>query len=71
MKRKPKRRDTWLRYEAEKKAIAARGLSNAEYEKAVRRSHEKESSSHLSRLWRPGQMASEESNRRNQHGIYF
>ena len=36
MKRKPKRRDTWLRYEAEKKAIAARGLSNAEYEKAVR-----------------------------------
>lgn len=36
MKRKPKRRDAWQRYEAEKKAIAARGLSNAEYEKAVR-----------------------------------
>lgn len=36
MKRKPKRRDTWRQYEAEKKAIAARGLSNAEYEKAVR-----------------------------------
>lgn len=36
MKRKPKRRDTWRRYEAEKKAIAACGLSNAEYEKAVR-----------------------------------
>lgn len=36
MKRKPKRRDTWRRYEAEKKAIAARGLSSAEYEKAVR-----------------------------------
>lgn len=35
VKRKPKRRDTWRRYEAEKKAIAARGLSNAEYEKAV------------------------------------
>lgn len=36
MKRKPRCRDTWRQYEAEKKAIAARGLSNAEYEKAVR-----------------------------------
>lgn len=36
VKRKPKRRNAWRQYEAGKKAIAARGLSNAEYEKAVR-----------------------------------
>ena len=34
--RKPKRRNAWRRYEAGKKAIAARGLSNAEYERAIR-----------------------------------
>ena len=33
--RKPKRRGRWRRYEAEKKAIAARGLSNAKYERAI------------------------------------
>ena len=34
---KPKRRrgNRWRRYEAEKKALAARGLSNVEYERAV------------------------------------
>lgn len=36
VKRKSKCRDAWRKYEAEKKAIAVRGLSNAEYEKAVR-----------------------------------
>lgn len=34
-RRKPKRRTRWRQYEAEKKAIAARGLSAAEYEKAI------------------------------------
>ena len=34
-RRKPKRRNRWRRYEAEKKAIAARGLSAEEYEKAI------------------------------------
>lgn len=34
--RKPKRWNRWRRYEAEKKAIAARGLSPADYEKAIR-----------------------------------
>ena len=36
MKRKPKRRNSWRRYEAEKKALAARGLAQAAYEKALR-----------------------------------
>lgn len=36
MKRKPKRRNVWRRYEAEKKAIVARGLPPADYEKAIR-----------------------------------
>ncbi len=36
MKRKPKRRKSWRRYEAEKKALAARGLTPAAYEKALR-----------------------------------
>ena len=36
MKRKPKRRKSWRRYEAEKKAQAARGLSPAAHEKALR-----------------------------------
>ena len=36
MKRKPKRRNRWRRYEAEKKALAARGLTPAAYEKALR-----------------------------------
>nr|DAG42473.1 MAG TPA: hypothetical protein [Bacteriophage sp.] len=35
MKKKPKRRDRWRRYEAEKKALAARGLTPAAYEKAL------------------------------------
>lgn len=35
MKRKPKRRNRWRRYEAEKKALAARGLTPAAYEKAL------------------------------------
>lgn len=36
MKQKPKRRNRWRRYEAEKKALAARGLPPAAYEKALR-----------------------------------
>lgn len=36
MKRKPKRRNSWRRYEAEKKVLAARGLTPAAYEKALR-----------------------------------
>lgn len=37
MKRKKwKRRNRWRRYEAEKKALAARGLAPAAYEKALR-----------------------------------
>lgn len=35
MKRKPKRRSQWKKYEAEKKALAARGLPPAAYEKAI------------------------------------
>lgn len=35
MKKKPKRRDRWKRYETEKKALAARGLTPAAYEKAL------------------------------------
>ena len=35
MKRKPKRRNRWRRYEAEKKALAARGLTPAAYGKAL------------------------------------
>ena len=34
MKKKPKRRNRWRRYEAKKKALAARGLTPAAYEKA-------------------------------------
>ena len=37
MRKKAKcRRDRWRRYEAEKKALAARGLTPAAYEKALR-----------------------------------
>lgn len=36
MKRKPKRKSKWKRYEAAKKALAARGLTPAAYEKAVK-----------------------------------
>lgn len=37
MRRKVKhRRNKWRRYEAEKKALAARGLTPAAYEKALR-----------------------------------
>lgn len=36
MKRKPKRKSRWKRYEAEKKVLAARGLAPAAYEKAVK-----------------------------------
>lgn len=36
MKRKPKRKSRWKRYEAEKKVLAARGLTPAAYEKAVK-----------------------------------
>ena len=36
MKRKPKHRNRWRRYEAEKKALAARGMTPAAYEKALR-----------------------------------
>lgn len=36
MKRKPKHRNMWRRYEAEKKALAARGMTPAAYEKALR-----------------------------------
>ena len=35
MKQKPKRRNRWRRYEAKKKALAARGLTPAAYEKAL------------------------------------
>lgn len=35
LKRKRKRRNAWRRYEAEKRAIAVRGLSAAEHEKAI------------------------------------
>lgn len=35
MKQKPKRRNRWRRYEAEKKALAARGLTPAAYEKGL------------------------------------
>lgn len=35
MKRKPRPRNRWRRYEAEKKALAARGLTPAAYEKAL------------------------------------
>ena len=41
MRRKPKRKSKWKRYEAEKKALAARGLTPAAYEKAVRELAEK------------------------------
>lgn len=37
MRRKPKRRNRWRRYEAEKKALAAQGLSPAAHEKALRK----------------------------------
>ena len=37
MKRqKRKRRNMWMQYEAEKKALAARGMTPAAYEKALR-----------------------------------
>lgn len=36
MKQKPKRRNRWRRYEAKKKALAARGMTPAAYEKALR-----------------------------------
>lgn len=36
MKRKSKRRNSWRRYEAKKKLLAARGLTPAAYEKALR-----------------------------------
>ncbi len=36
MKRKPKRRNRWRRYEEKKNALAARGLTPAAYEKALR-----------------------------------
>ena len=36
VRRKPQRRKAWQQYEAEKKSIAARSLSPAEYERAVR-----------------------------------
>lgn len=36
MKQKPRRRNRWRRYEAKKKALAARGLTPAAYEKALR-----------------------------------
>lgn len=36
MKKKPKPRNKWKKYEAEKKALAARGLPPAAYEKAVK-----------------------------------
>ena len=36
MRRKAKRRNRWRRYEAEKKVLAARGLSPAAHEKALR-----------------------------------
>lgn len=35
MRRKPKRRNRWRRYEAEKKALAARGLPPAAHEKTL------------------------------------
>ena len=35
MKRKPKRRNRWRQYEAEKKALVARGMTPAAYEKAL------------------------------------
>ncbi len=35
MKQKPKRRNRWRRYEAKKKALAARGLTPAAYGKAL------------------------------------
>jgi hypothetical protein len=35
MKQKPKRRNRWRRYEAKKKALAARGLTPAAYRKAL------------------------------------
>lgn len=34
--KKWKRRNRWRRYEAEKKALAARGMTPAAYEKALR-----------------------------------
>ena len=36
MKKKPRPRNKWKRYEREKQALAARGLSTADYEKAIR-----------------------------------
>lgn len=36
MKRKSKQGNRWKRYEEEKKALTARGLSQADYEKALR-----------------------------------
>lgn len=36
MKKKPKSRNKWKRYEWEKQALARRGLSPAAYEKAVK-----------------------------------
>lgn len=36
MRRKPKRRNRWRRYEARKKALAAQGLSPVAHEKALR-----------------------------------
>ena len=36
MKRKSKRRNSWRRYEAKKKLLAARGQTPAAYEKALR-----------------------------------
>lgn len=35
MKQKPRPRNRWRRYEAEKKALAARGLTPAAYEKEL------------------------------------
>ena len=35
MKRKSKRRNSWRRYEAKKKLLAARGLTPAAYRKAL------------------------------------
>lgn len=35
MKKKPKHRNRWRRYEAEKKVLAARGLTPAAYRKAL------------------------------------
>lgn len=42
MRRKPKRRNRWRRYEAEKKALATRGLPPAAYEKALQKLAQKQ-----------------------------